>query len=340
MKGQAKTNGAAVTAGEAQKACIHCGKCTRSCSFLGKYGIDIGDRKKLEELAYHCFLCGKCTAVCPKAIDGREVILNIRRQQVEENGGEIKGYGMLLWEKRDYRFRNYRNAAGTSAFFPGCNFPSFYPKTTLYLARLLREEAGIGTVFDCCGKPVAELGMKKREEEMIEELNARLLEAGIGELIMACPNCYHFLKGRLRVQVTGIYEKLAALGLGKQVEGQKLMFLPCPERKDRELAGQIEVFLKRKPVLCEDSQCCGLGGGGGKKEPGLAAKMPEAPEKDIPLCTYCASCSGNLTRKGYKDAGHILVEILGTGEKPHIKRSLWNRIKTRYWKEKLDEKET
>ena len=26
---------------------------------------------------------------------------------------------------------------------------------------LLREKAGIGNVFDCCGKPVAELGLKE-----------------------------------------------------------------------------------------------------------------------------------------------------------------------------------
>ena len=34
-------------------ACIHCGKCTRSCLFLEKYGIDLPVLKEKPELAYH-----------------------------------------------------------------------------------------------------------------------------------------------------------------------------------------------------------------------------------------------------------------------------------------------
>ena len=34
--------------------CIHCGKCTKNCSFLTKYEIDISNTEKLKELAYHC----------------------------------------------------------------------------------------------------------------------------------------------------------------------------------------------------------------------------------------------------------------------------------------------
>ena len=40
--------------------CIHCHVCQENCSFLKKYGLDIGDTEKLNKLAYHCFLCGKC----------------------------------------------------------------------------------------------------------------------------------------------------------------------------------------------------------------------------------------------------------------------------------------
>mgnify|MGYP001171247969 len=32
-------------------ACIHCGKCTRSCLFLEKYGIDLPVLKEKPELA-------------------------------------------------------------------------------------------------------------------------------------------------------------------------------------------------------------------------------------------------------------------------------------------------
>ena len=51
--------------------CIHCHVCQENCSFLKKYGLDIGDTEKLNKLAYHCFLCGKCSEVCPVGIDGQ-----------------------------------------------------------------------------------------------------------------------------------------------------------------------------------------------------------------------------------------------------------------------------
>lgn len=35
--------------------CVHCHICQKNCVFLAKYGIDIGDTDRLNELAYHCF---------------------------------------------------------------------------------------------------------------------------------------------------------------------------------------------------------------------------------------------------------------------------------------------
>ena len=70
-------------------ACIHCGKCTRSCLFLEKYGIDLPVLKEKPELAYHCFLCGTCGCVCPKGIDGKEIALDSRRKLVEDGGGKL-----------------------------------------------------------------------------------------------------------------------------------------------------------------------------------------------------------------------------------------------------------
>ena len=96
----------------------------------GEYGIDIGDTERLKELAYHCFLCGRCTEVCPKGIDGRQVILNMRQKAVRENGGRVpeKGYGMLLWEKRIIGSAMKRIIEGKKYTLSGCNFPSFFRK--------------------------------------------------------------------------------------------------------------------------------------------------------------------------------------------------------------------
>lgn len=323
--------------------CVHCGLCRKNCVFLSKYNLEIGDTEKLRELSYHCFLCGKCSEVCPLGIDGRQAILEMREAQTERAGGRPgeKGYGMLLWEKKDYRFRSYRNKQGKSALFPGCNFPSFYPETTKYLAGMLREKAGIGTVFDCCGKPVAELGMRKKSEQQLRKLEERLEKAGIEELILLCPNCYYFLKGRLRVRVTDIYTKLWEMGEGQCVvgDGTVRLFPPCPDREEKEILQGIRLFLNESLQLVQGVQCCGLGGCGGVKEPGLAGTMTDALDRKEKFCTYCASCAGNFARKGYVHGEHVLPLILGTNEKADTRRSLLNRIRFRWWKAKEKGKE-
>lgn len=316
------------------RTCIHCGKCTRACSFLEKYQLDISDTDKLKELAYHCFLCGKCSEVCPKGIDGREIILNLRRQQIKENGGKLKenGYTMLVGEKAEYKFRNYKNITGKSVLFPGCNFPSFFPKSTRSLCGWLYEKKGIGVVFDCCGKPIAELGMQAEEYKIVEGIEERLKAAGVEEVIMLCPNCYAFLKSRLSIDVVSIYEKMREWGIGEIIREDIKIFPPCPDRRENALLEQIRYFLAGDVTMI-DGQCCGLGGCAGRKEPELAANMLEKIADNGTVYTYCASCSGNFVRNGYENVDHILLRILRMTERPDIKKSMLNRMATKYFRE-------
>ena len=167
-------------------ACIHCGKCTRSCLFLEKYGIDLPVLKEKPELAYHCFLCGTCGCVCPKGIDGKEIALDSRRKLVEDGGGKLldNSYDGLLLEKNPYKFANYRHSKKKAVFFTGCNFPSFFPKTT---DKLVEEFAkyDVGVVYDCCGKPIEELGLVSEAAGIIERINWKLKESGVEQVIMA-----------------------------------------------------------------------------------------------------------------------------------------------------------
>lgn len=318
---------------EAAASCTHCGLCRRSCVFLQKYGIVIGDVHRLEKLAWHCFLCGRCTEVCPRGIDGRGVVLDLRRRRVRAADGRLpeRGYGLLMWEKGDYKFRNYRNARGFSALFPGCSFPSFYPETARRLAALLREKAGMGVVFDCCGKPVAELGLEAREARLIDGLNARLNACGITEIATVCPNCYYFLKGRLDASVVSVYDKLRPLLPDTKISDALRLFISCPDRTSLEFFKSFRPFLSKPPRLLSEHQCCGLGGGAAVREPELARQMPHLADHDAPLFTYCASCGGSLARKGFVN-GHVLSELLGCREKPDGAHSLLNRIKTKFWR--------
>lgn len=314
------------------EACVHCGLCTKTCTFLQKYELDLALFARHPELAYHCFLCGDCSRVCPKGIDGRALSLAMRRERIGANGGKLpeSGYGALTAEKKNYLFRNYRRAMSDTALFPGCNFPSFFPKTTDALVRLLGD-AGIGTVYDCCGKPMGDLGLEAEESRIGDGLRRRLSGAGIRRLVVLCPNCYYYLRSRLDIGIISIYELLEEMGVGHVIAGTSApLFLPCPDRDTGDLLRQLRYFLPDAAPI-EGVQCCGLGGCASGKEPEIAASFAQTvgSQHRSTVYTYCASCAGQLRRGGVEGATHVLTEILATHEKPVLSgaQSLWNRAR-------------
>ena len=313
--------------------CVHCHRCRDNCVFLQKYSIDIGDGEKLKELAFHCFLCGTCTSVCPVGIDGRGVVTDYRRELVSSGAEDLSagGYRMLLWEKKNYRYRNYRHAGSGAVLFPGCNFPSMYPGTTALLERILKEQAGIGTVHDCCGKPIAELGLEDEERRITEGISSRLRSAGVSQVIVLCPNCYYYLRDRLDIPVVSIYDKLHELGLGAKISGGDKVFMPCPDRESGTILSQIEEYFTEGPYRrISGVQCCGLGGSAGVREPELAGSIASELTSEDGLRVYCASCAGRLKRNGTPGVRHILTEILGTDEDPDTGKSVINRVLTKF----------
>ncbi len=312
--------------------CIHCHKCRDNCDFLSKYGIDICDLERLRELAYHCFLCGRCTYVCPVGIDGRELILELRRERAgsDEHHDIETTYKGLIAEKRNYRFRNWKHASSGSVFFPGCNFPSMYPKTNNAMMKLFKEH-GIGTVFECCGKPISELGFSDDEDRIITDIRRRLEEAGINEIVTACPNCRDFFGDRLGVKVRSVYDKLNELGRGSMVARDIVFYIPCPDRKKLTWINEIRTFVGGRISINDSAQCCGLGGSAivceSEIADGFASKL-EAGSKG-PVFTYCASCAGRFRRCGIEYIDHILPVIMGIDEQPDIRKSFINRVLTK-----------
>lgn len=316
--------------------CVHCGLCTKNCLFLEKYKIDLKGLEERPELAYHCFLCGKCKEVCPKGIDGRQIALENRRNLVEQAGGKLpdNSYDGLVLEKSPYKFANYRHANKKSVLFTGCNFPSFFPETTEKLIEELKKH-NVGVVFECCGKPIEELGLVKEAENIIEKINRKLNLAGVEQVVMACPNCYYFLKDRLDAEVISIYKKLEELGIGEKILSDRIpLYYPCPDRKNKEIAKDMYAFLEGKIAdAFPDVQCCGLGGCAAGKEADTAQAMTDlvkaSDEKE--LYTYCASCICSFRRRGYENAKHILPMIMGIDEKvPLGKTPILNRAKFKF----------
>ena len=314
--------------------CIHCNACKRKCKFLTKYDICIGDTEKLKELAYHCYLCGECTRVCPKGIDGREIILDFRKEQVKEGkyGLKQRGYSGILLEKKNYLFKNHRKAKGAkTVFFPGCNFPAYYPKTLEKLLSIFAK-VGIPPFYDCCGKPVLELGLEAEANAIFRRLNQRFQEFGIEEIVLACPNCYYHFGNQLNVKITTVYDKLKELGVGKKVEGEYSCFYPCPDREDKVWMEGLSHFIAGEISEKKNLQCCGMGGCAFVQEAELSKEMAKSTQGgEKPLISYCSTCIGQFTKEGNSEAEHFLPLILETGEKADYSHSFWNRFKHKFY---------
>jgi len=68
------------------QACFFCGSCGSTCT-VSRDGMNFrhvhlllsrGELQKLEEIIAPCLLCGKCTLVCPRNVDTRSVIYNLK----------------------------------------------------------------------------------------------------------------------------------------------------------------------------------------------------------------------------------------------------------------------
>ncbi len=312
--------------------CVHCGRCAAGCLFLARYGLDLAGLAERPELAYSCFLCERCAAVCPMGIDGAALALQLRRRQAGDGKALRRdpAYRLLLWEKAPYKFSNYRGGKGRSVLFPGCNFPSFYPKTTAKLVSVM-EKYGVGVVYDCCEKPVSELGLEAEAQEHVRRMEARLRDRGVEELVMVCPNCYRFLADKLTIPMVTVYEKLRQLGEGAPVRRDAFpLYFPCPDRAEKRFFRDILPFLEGEVLdAFADVQCCGLGGCAAAREPETARAMAEtAVERGGELYTYCASCVGSFRRRGMEGAHHLLPLILGVDEAvPLGMGSLLNRAR-------------
>lgn len=319
--------------------CIKCDKCKGNCEYLKKNDIDLSELKgQRPDLCYGCLLCGECGTNCPAGIDGRELVLELREKNCSEGKLEKKPYRSVIFEKKNYLFKNYSGGNKETVLFPGCNFPSFLPGTTIKLIGLLKDKLDAGVVFDCCGKPIAELGMKAEAEGIVGRINKSLAEAGVKKLITVCPNCYYFLKDKLNVEVSDIYSELLKLGIrGNVVNHGYNVFVPCPDRKDRLMLDNISKLLGNEARLdiIQGIQCCGLGGLSICTDRNIPDKLMEKlKEKELDtIHTYCATCYGNFYRNGIKEPRHFLADILEVEETfPKGIASLLNRAAFKFKK--------
>ncbi|NLK66408.1 MAG: (Fe-S)-binding protein [Campylobacteraceae bacterium] len=305
------------------QTCIECGLCTKHCDFLTKYDIHLKDFSHKPEIANECCLCEQCYNVCPKNISGMEIAL-AHRQDANFKNPFVKTH------KSPYLFRNNSDKTCDDLIFFGCNFVGVYPKTTKHIVENLCGKNGDEITdfsIDCCGKPLLMAGYTK--EQSLKSTKELVKKKKVKRIVTACPNCYHFLKDSLGVEVVSIYTKLKELGLMKMVEDEAHLFYPCSERNSRAMFDEFKEFLPNKQDSFLDINCCGAGGG--DKE--IAKNYPEKLKaKNKPnLYVYCATCALVYTKAGVSDVKHLTTLFLGVDEKPNLSFSK-NVLKMKWYK--------
>src|SRR6266540_390441 len=199
--------------------CTECGLCVKECGFLQKYGSPkrVADAYEPSNVAqqamsFECSLCGLCSAVCPQKLDPAKLFLEMRRDVAMRGKTFLRGHSVLLnYEKRgtSRRYTWYGLPAGCdTVFFPGCALPGTRPDSVHHLFQLLQKSfPSLGMVLDCCSKPSHDLGREEHFHTMFGEMTQYLLQQGVKQVLVACPNCYQiFTEHGKGLKITTAYE--------------------------------------------------------------------------------------------------------------------------------------
>lgn len=229
------------------------------------------------------------------------------------------GMKLMLWEKDNYKFKNYRHTHFKSVIMPGCNFSSFFPNCTKELMRIA-DDNNMGYLYECCGKHMSEIGLNDRGVACSVRIGHNLEKNGVEELVCCCPNCYHYMKDKINIPIVSIYAKLRELGIGNKIVSEQIpIFYPCPEKASNfEILEDLKFYLDGEIIdpLTKKIPCCHVNQKRAAEKPELQGKLMENVVKtwDRDFYTYCATCICYFGRGGVSGARHVLPEILGIDE--------------------------
>jgi glutamate synthase (NADPH) small chain len=193
-----------------------CGLCVQDCEFLATHcrspkdlarrilaGLEPLDTRRV---AYSCNICELCATVCPERLDTGRLMLEARRDSVRRGLGPlpqhkpIVGYwkagvsGAFTLAMAEPGRRRSRAAVlhGVRAAGGGSG-----PDVARAYDELRRQYPGTGVLMWCCGAPAELIGMEEAVRRPHSTSSAaRPTKLGAEELITACPDCTHTLKGR------------------------------------------------------------------------------------------------------------------------------------------------
>ncbi len=323
--------------------CIECGMCRGCCPLLTEMAESPGKaaaRGATAHEAFSCALCGCCEAVCPVGLSPKEMFAAGRRSAVTTGEFAVDEYRYLFPDRKDNLMNVYREFAGVDydaiavkgeaerCFFPGCTLMTYAPELTREVFSRLKDGCGCGGMFtDCCGRPLADLGMTQRADDAAGKLVAKFREHKVRELIVACSGCYYAL--RPLIAGTGIVLRTAYEVLDlptPAAEAGKICTVhdSCPDRFEGIFGRQVRELLAKSgfPTVemahgRESTICCGSGGMISNFRPDYTDELIKrrlsevrASGADI-LVSYCASCTAKFAAVEGLRADHALSLLLG-----------------------------
>ena len=227
--------------------CTRCQRCVFDCAFLKQYGDPktIADsfnpaNPAFLQIPYECSLCSHCTAVCPHGVDPKALFLEIRREAIDREEGDLPGHRALRRYEQtgtSQRYSWYGLPDGCdTVFFPGCSLTGSRPDITLKaFERLQAAFPSVGIVLDCCSKPSHDLGEENYFQAMFGEMTAFLRDHGVRQVITACPNCHAvFQEYGESLETRSVYDVLNRCvdHVATRIDGNVVVHDPCVARFD------------------------------------------------------------------------------------------------------------
>lgn len=307
---------------QAIKNCTGCGLCANDCAFLHEVGESpaaMALRGITASEAYSCSLCGLCAAVCQQGVNPMEMFAERRREAVSNSEIEIDDYRYMFPDRKNNVMSVYRQESGIdyseadsfnaaeTCFFPGCTLMTYSPALTTETFKRLKSRGDCQEMWtECCGKPLNQLGLQQRLENMQGNLKQFVKDHHIKRLIIACPGCYYELReifnaDELAIQT--VYEVLTADNRDHGGDGRFTIHDSCPDRSEGIFGGHVRQALEQQNCTMsemehnrENTICCGSGGQQSHFRPDLADEVVRMRQDEVQqtgaetLVGYCMSC--------------------------------------------------
>jgi len=334
------------------KRCLQCEcmECVKVCEYLASFKsfprqyirqmynnlAIIYTQRPANTLILSCSNCGLCKEVCPDGLHMGEVCLGVRRTMVKRRIMPPSAHDFAL---QDMAYSNSEKCAlnrhqpGMSSsrfvFFPGCQLSASSPenvkKTYSYLTE--RLDGGVGLMLRCCGAPAEWGGRRDLFTEVMSEFEAKWVEMGSPELIVACSTCYSMFKDHMpQVRIQSLWDVLDTFDLSPAPQAGKPPVVavhdPCTSRHEdhvhtsvRSILGKLGYEIEELPLSGHLTECCGFGGlmyfaNRELAERVIQRRIAESPR---PYVAYCSMCRDYYGARG-KPTWHLLDLIFGAGD--------------------------